>query len=140
VIVVDTNVLAYYWLPGQFNRLAESLFLADRDWITSPFWRYEFRNVVLGYLRRGLIDIPLAIRILEAAELKMTGCEFTVPAHALIRVAQSSKCTAYDCEFVALAVEKRVPLVTTDGAILKAFPKVAVSIDEYVASVAKGSH
>jgi predicted nucleic acid-binding protein len=36
-----------------------------------------------------------------------------------------------DCEFVALAQQLDVPLVTSDAQLLKAFPQVAVSLDAF---------
>jgi predicted nucleic acid-binding protein len=48
-------------------------------------------------------------------------------SHHVLSLAAQSGCSAYDCEFVALAQDLRVPLVTTDRQILKAFPTVAVS-------------
>ena len=39
---------------------------------------------------------------------------------------------AYDCEFVALADDLRLPLITTDKKILSEFPSVALSIADYL--------
>jgi predicted nucleic acid-binding protein len=44
----------------------------------------------------------------------------------------SSECSAYDCEFVALAEDLGIPLVTVDKKLLKEFPQIAVSLDEYI--------
>ena len=38
---------------------------------------------------------------------------------------QGSDCSAYDCEFVALAQVLGTHLVTMDGKLLKAFPSIA---------------
>jgi len=43
-----------------------------------------------------------------------------------------SNCTAYDCEFVALADAERVQLVTADRQILREFPEVAISLHKFV--------
>ncbi len=43
-------------------------------------------------------------------------------------VADRSDCSAYDCEYVALAKRLGVKLVTMDRKVLRAFPEVAVSL------------
>jgi predicted nucleic acid-binding protein len=43
----------------------------------------------------------------------------------VLRLVQQSKCSAYDCEFVALARSLNVPLITMDKQILKDFPTTA---------------
>jgi predicted nucleic acid-binding protein len=40
----------------------------------------------------------------------------------------TSRCSAYDCEFVAVAEQLAMPLVTEDRAILAAFPVLAQSL------------
>lgn len=47
-------------------------------------------------------------------------------------LAASSACSAYDCEFVALAKDLDIPLVTADKQILTQFPDVAVSLATFV--------
>ena len=42
----------------------------------------------------------------------------------------SSQCSAYDCEFVAVAQHLGVQLITEDRAILTAFPDVAQSLHQ----------
>ena len=64
----------------------------------------------------------------------MTEHEYSVVSHRVLQLATDSGCTAYDCEFVALAQDLRVPLVTTDGKILRAFPTVAVSLEAFARS------
>ena len=125
MIVVDTNVIAYLWLPGDRTRQAESLLKEDPDWNAPLLWRSEFRNVLAGCLRRGDLDLDTALQIVDEAEGQMRGREFSVPsAQVLARVA-ASDCSAYDCEFVALAEELGVPLITSDEKVLRSFPAAA---------------
>lgn len=125
MIVVDTNVLAYLWLPGERTAQAERLLKADPNWNAPLLWRSEFRNVLAGCLRRGDLDLETALQIADGAEGQMRGREYSVPsAQVLARVAAST-CSAYDCEFVVLAEELVVPLVTSDERLLRSFPAVA---------------
>jgi predicted nucleic acid-binding protein len=58
--------------------------------------------------------------------------EFDVSSLQVLELAAASTCSAYDCEFVALAQDLGVPLVTVDRQILDQFPQIAVSLDSFV--------
>jgi predicted nucleic acid-binding protein len=51
-----------------------------------------------------------------------------VDSGRVLDLVRDSDCTAYDCEYVALAMHLGVKLVTMDGKLLKAFPKHAFSL------------
>jgi len=95
-------------------------------------WRSEFRSALAGALRHKLITADAAIDIIERAETQFAGREFLVSSREVIRLVASSRCSAYDCEFVALAEEQRVPFLTVDRQILGDFPKAAVSLEKFV--------
>jgi predicted nucleic acid-binding protein len=129
MIVVDTNVLAYLWLPGDRTAQAERLLRSDPDWNAPLLWRSEFRNVLAGCLRRGDVRLETALQIADEAEGQMRGREFSVPSAQVLSRVEESDCSAYDCEFVVLAEELGVPLVTSDERILRSFPSVARRLD-----------
>ena len=66
------------------------------------------------------------------AEASFERSEFAVSSDAVLQLVARSNCTAYDCEFVALAHAERVQLVTADRQILHEFPEVAISLDKFV--------
>jgi len=125
MIVVDTNVLAYLWLPGERTKAAERLLKKDSDWNAPILWRSEFRSVLAGCLRRGDVSLETALQIVEGAEGQMRGREFSVPSPQVLARVQESECSAYDCEFIVLADELGAPLITSDEKVLKAFPALA---------------
>ena len=49
-------------------------------------------------------------------------------AELVLELVRDSDCSAYDCEFVALAMSLGVKLVTDEKKLLKAFPKHAVAL------------
>lgn len=122
MIVVDTNVLAYLLLPGPKTSLAEALLLDHPQWAAPPLWRSEWRNVLATYLRRDLLNLPAALALMEKAEAILSAHEQPVSSEQVLALASSSRCSAYDCEFVAAAQQLGVPLVTEDQKILAAFP------------------
>ena len=128
MIVVDTNVVAYLYLPGEFTRAAEALLERDPYWSSPPLWRSEFRSILAGYLRRGTISFDAARDLLSEAESLMAAGEHEVDSVRVLELVRDSDCSAYDCEFVALARAFGVPLVTMDARILRAFPNEAVAL------------
>jgi predicted nucleic acid-binding protein len=122
LIVVDTNVLAYLLLPGPKTSLAEALLLDHPQWAAPPLWRSEWRNVLATYLRRDLLNLPAALALMQQAEAILSAHEQPVSSEQVLALASSSRCSAYDCEFVAAAQQLGVPLVTEDQKILAAFP------------------
>lgn len=128
MIVVDSNIIAYLYLPGAFSTAAEKLLNDEPEWAAPVLWRNEFRNILTGYFRRG--DLTLAqVRAIQAeAEALMAGNEFDVESDAVFELVQASNCSAYDCEFIALANMLGAKLVTMDGKLLKAFPDKAVAL------------
>jgi predicted nucleic acid-binding protein len=131
VIVVDTNVLAYLWLPGDMTPAAEQVLVHDVEWAAPLLWRSELRSVLMGAIRRGALSLPRALRIAASAEAHLEGREFAVESAHVLSLANRSGCSPYDCEFVALAEDIGVPLVTYDREILRAFPDVAVPLDRF---------
>jgi len=132
VIVVDTNILAGHSLRGPANRDTELLLQLNPEWAAPALWRSEFRNVLCGYLRRGVMDLDKAGEIIADAGEALKGGEHTVSDRAVLELVARSKCTAYDCEFVALAMALDVVLVTEDKDVLKAFPKQCRSLAEAI--------
>ncbi len=131
MIVVDTNVICYHWMPSPHSAAVEKALAKDPDWIAPLLWRSEFRNALAGSLRHKLITVEDAINIAERAELQFAGREFIVSSRAVIQLAALSRCSAYDCEFIALARERSVPLVTVDRQILRVFADVTISLEEF---------
>lgn len=128
MIVVDTNVLAYLYLPGPFTAAAEQLLLQDAAWCAPKLWRSEFRNILAGYMRRGSLSLDEAYGLQREAETLMHGAEYDVDSLELLTLVRDSDCSAYDCEFAALARRLNTRLFTMDKKVLRAFPDCAVPL------------
>jgi len=133
VIVVDSNVVAYYWVNGPLTEIAQSVQRTDPEWHVPGLWRSEMRSVLTGFLRDGSLDRTQIARVMAAAEESFAGREHIVPSDKVFRLAGETRLSAYDCAFVALASMLGVPLVTADKAVLKAFPEQAVTMEAFVA-------
>ncbi len=128
MIVVDSNVLVYLYLPGEYTADAEALLENDPDWAAPLLWRSEFRNVLAGYMRRKTLTFDQAYAVQCEAENLLAGSEFEVDSHAVLEMVRGSACSAYDCEFIALATKLNTKLVTMDKKVLRAFPKRSVAL------------
>jgi predicted nucleic acid-binding protein len=134
MIVIDTNVIGYLYLTSEHSTYAEQALLRDTDWAAPLLWRSELRNVLALYLRKDLLSLGDAQQIMDEATGLMRGREFEVPSFHVLELVAASTCSAYDCEFVALAQSLGVPLVTVDRQILNQFPTLAVSLETFVHS------
>lgn len=133
MIVVDTNTIAYLYLPTDDTPDIERLLEADSDWAAPRLWRSELRNVLALYLRRDRLDFPTACQIQRQAEALMSPGEYEVDSLSVLSVAQQSGCSAYDSEFVALAQSIGKQLITADSKLLRAFPDIAMTAKAYIA-------
>jgi predicted nucleic acid-binding protein len=140
MIVVDTMVVAYGLLPHpHFADEVEGVRAKDGDWAAPSVWRSELRNVLLQYVRAvesGPLaeDLQLgdAFGVMEDAEALLADQTYRVNSEEVMRTALESGCSAYDCEYVALAQRLGVWLVTYDDEVLDAFPDTALHPSEFL--------
>ena len=132
MIVADVNLVAYLILGGPERALAQRVLERDPVWAAPLLWRSEFRNVLATFMRQRGLSASDAWRAHELADQLLIGQEFAVPGERVLALVEASTCSAYDCEYVALADELAVPLVTADRQVLRAFADRAVSPKEFV--------
>ena len=130
MIVVDANVLLYLLIPGKHTADAERWLERDPDWAVPRLWRSEVRNVLATYLRAGRIEQAEALALFQRAVLIIALEEYEVETVEVLRLAQASGCSAYDCEYVALAQFLDVPLVTADRKLRLAFPDCSRALED----------
>ena len=106
MIVVDTNVIASMWVPNDMDE-----------------WVYN--------LRKDIVEFSVVLQATEEAEQLMDANEFEVNSTQVMSLVSDSSCSAYDCEFVALADDLNVPLVTFVKKILREFPNIGIHPEEF---------
>lgn len=131
MIVVDTNVIAYLFLPGTHTDAARRVYEQDPAWVAPLLWRSEFRNILTTSLRRGHLQVGDAIELTDLACDLMDGGEYEADSAKVLRLAAESECSAYDCEFVALGQELQVPLVTADRKIRASFEATTIGLTDF---------
>jgi predicted nucleic acid-binding protein len=135
VIAVDTNVIAYLLVPGEHSAVSETIYERDPEWVAPLLWRSEFRNVLARGVREGSADLEDALDALRLAEQLLEDRELQPSGEHVLRLAAASRCSAYDCEFVAVARDLGVRLVTFDREIARRFPDDAVDGKRFVREV-----
>ncbi len=75
------------------------------------------------------MNLAFARELANLTEAMLRQTEFAVDSRTILERAVESGCTAYDCEYVALAEALGVPLVTSDKQVLAAFPELAVALE-----------
>jgi len=131
MIVVDTNIIGYLFLASEQALPAEKALLKDSEWAAPVLWRSELRSVLTLYVRKQLITLENAQRIMNSALELMRGRGYEASSYEVLKLASESGCSAYDCEFIAIANHLKVPLVTVDRQLLSEFPAVAVSLKSF---------
>lgn len=133
MIVADTNLIIHLNVSSELSSLAMRVLQKDSHWIIPPLWQSEFRNALAGYMRRGM-SLEMAQTIMEETLQVMEERQVIPNSNRVLALAARSSCTAYDCEFVTLAEQLGIPLVTADKQLTKVFPAIAVSLEDFAHS------
>lgn len=131
MIVVDTNIIAGLFVQSDVDEIVNRVVMKDSDWVAPILWKSEFRSVLSLYFKKGFLDFTLISQIMDEAKRLMKSSEFDVNSNHVLNLISTSECSAYDCEFVALASELGLRLVTFDKKILKDFPEIAIHPEDF---------
>jgi predicted nucleic acid-binding protein len=126
MIVADANLVASLVVPGESSALAEALQEFDPEWVAPPLLLSELRSVFSKLVRSHRRSASEAHELLELATEAVSDCSLDPRDERVLQLVEESRCSSYDCEYVAVAEELGCRLATFDGAVLKAFPGVAV--------------
>lgn len=130
MIVADTNLIVYLFITGDQTAAAQKVLDKDPHWIVPPLWQGEFRNVLAAYIRRGM-TLQQAKQVMDNAMQTLEPRQVTPSTDEILELIAESDCTAYDCEFVALARQLNITLVTADKQLLKQFPDLTISLENF---------
>lgn len=126
MIVADSNLVAYLLIPGEKSALADRILLKDSVWIVPLICRSEMRNILTLYIRHEGMTLAQARSTMRKAEALLRNREYAVPSDTILELTSRHAVTAYDGEYVVLAKQLGVTLITFDRPIRRAFPDIAV--------------
>ena len=123
-LVIDTSALVKYVLPEQDSSVAEELVALHRagmiTLLAPEYLLVESANVLWKHLGRRDILPEEAMESLRT--LKELGIRFASNSELLedaLKLAADNGITVYDALFCALAVRENVPLITSDGPLVR---------------------
>lgn len=132
MIVADCTLIAQLVIETESTEMAEKVYAIDPEWIVPPLWRSELRNVLRMYVIEAKMPIASAVARMSIAEERFGAAEHAVVSSEVLSIAAKSRCSAYDAEYLALAKEFGIPLVTSDRRLRDLFPRVAFSPAEFI--------
>lgn len=126
MIVVDTNVMVHLVTgSSEHGDRAAALLRSDPDWMAPPILLSELRNVLIGFVRRGWVELTEAMAMHDDAVALLGDRITSVDGATVLEVAASTGLSAYDAEFVVTAQALRCELYSLDREILAASPALA---------------
>lgn len=134
MIVADATLIIHFSMPGSKTEQAEAVRRKDPVWAAPPLWEYEVLNVLWTYVHFKNLSLTQALEHWEVARDLIDDRTYRIAPSEVLRLAAESGHSTYDCQYVAVAEQLDVPLVTSDTGVLAAFPDIAVSPDDFLAS------
>jgi len=132
MIVVDANVIAYLHIEGEKTAQAVALYGYDADWIAPSLWEHEFLNVLANYVKQEGFSKHRAILIWNEAFQLMSPRTRPVDMSLTLALAVDHGISAYDAQYIELARSLGVICVTEDKRLRNLFPRMAMSMRDYV--------
>lgn len=132
MIVVDANVIAYYFIKGKLTHLAHRVYNKDPLWVLPDVWRDEFLNILAKTVWVGSSNREKLLSIWEQAEQSLVPCEREVAMPLVLALALQYHINAYDAQYLALAKTLDIPLITENQKLRHAAPDLTLSMLEFL--------
>lgn len=137
MIVVDTNILVYAIVNGPQTASVHQVLAWDSDWAAPDIWRIEFVSAVTTLVRGRAISASDAESAIIDADRLMFSRDFSVNPVETFRAAQTYDLSAYDAQFVTLARNFGIRLLTADRRVLRNASSIAISPADFLTSAPK---
>jgi len=132
MIVVDSNILTARNLTSSLTSKAKQVEAKDPVWIVPVLWRYGFQNILATAIKAKQIKPEQALDVWEKVSGILIENECEPSASMVIDLVAEYGITAYDGQFIAVALEMGIPCVTEDRELQEKFPGVAISMDGFL--------
>lgn len=139
MIVVDVNVIAYLLIAGEKTADARAVRASEPEWVVPDLWRDEFLNILTTYVRQGGTSLEAAKELWQSAVVLFEGMEKTAGSSETLDLADRYDMSAYDAQYLAVAVDLDAMLITENKALVRAAPERCMTMPEYIESTARSS-
>ena len=134
MLLVDTNVVAYLMIEGDYTETAQELRTRDSDWRSESFLLVEFTNVLVSSIARKRMTLSMAEDFLAKAAALFDGKLGRIPHASVLAIATRHRVSAYDARFLSLADQLGSRLITEDARLRAAAPALTQSLAEALAA------
>jgi predicted nucleic acid-binding protein len=137
MIVADASVVTFLFLEGELSGIAREIFMIDSEWITPPILNHEMLNIfaAVGSVEgnvQGMEELWREARVVLGARQQIPD-----PQRSL-RLAIETGISGYQAQYLALAHQLRLPLLTTDLLLLDLLPKKTCRPEVYMEGLRSG--
>jgi predicted nucleic acid-binding protein len=129
MIVADVNLIVYLLTDTSQHSSAVELFRRDPGWRVPPLWRHEMLNVIATLTRQTVLEEQEAFTLWRNALDLFKPREELPDAERALSLSIHNKVSAYDAQYVALAEQLKIPLITEDKKLQKAFPSICQGLN-----------
>lgn len=134
MLVVDTTIIAPFYLRGADTERVLQLHRSDNLWQIDPLALIEFSNILATYQRARYLATSEARASLMAAERFLRPHYVYLTHETALSTALRYGVTTYDARFLAVALHLNTKLVTQDRKLRAAAPKLTQSLAEALAA------
>lgn len=131
MIVADTNLVSYLLIEGEKTETARAVWGKDSRWMLPALWRSEFLNVLATSVRARVLTIAQAHETWRIAITIFGRNEIEPSGDSVLDAAAERNLSAYDAQFVVVATDLDVPLVTSDRRLLRACADLAIAPEQF---------
>ena len=131
MIVVDVNIVAYFLIEGEKTTSARNLLRREPAWRLPALWRHEYLNVLATFARKGGATTAEALSLWRRGVELFGPLEQSVDMESALILATENRISAYDAQYIALAQKLQTLCVTEDQGLLKTFPALTRTMQDF---------
>lgn len=135
MIVADANIVAALYFDGADTDSARLLLDRDGDWVVPGLWRHEMLNIAANYAKFTQSGTARIVAAWENADAQFADRIRPVDLGSALSMSIKHGISADDAQYVALAQELNVWLVTQDKKLRAAMPARTLSLRDAIAKM-----